>query len=85
VSSFHQYDRARGFFEMQRTPVRSQTIVALGYDDEEKILEIEFRRRGTYQYLNVPDFLYRGLMLAESKGSFFNTRIANRYEHREVK
>ena len=70
---------------MNRDAVKSSTIRAIGYDPTTATLEIEFHRRGTYQYEGVPEFLYRGLMLADSKGEFFNSRIANRYRHREVR
>ena len=70
---------------MKRDPVKSATIRSIGYEAETETLEIEFHRRGTYQYIGVPEFLFRGLMLSDSKGTFFNTRIANRYLHREAR
>jgi hypothetical protein len=70
---------------MDREVVRSSTLRSIGYDPATQTLEIEFHRRGTYQYLAVPEFIYKGLMLSSSKGTFFNTRIADRYDHREVR
>lgn len=70
---------------MDRQDVRSSTIRSIGYDAETSVLEVEFHRRGTYRYFDVPEFLHRGLMLAASKGSFFNDRIAERYRHEEVR
>ena len=54
-------------------------IRSVGYDPDTSSLEIEFHHGRIYRYLDVPEFLYRGLMLAQSKGSFFNTRIVDRY------
>ena len=70
---------------MERESVKSSTIRSVGYDALSHTLEIEFCDRGTYQYFEVPEFLYRGLMLTPSKGTFFNDRIANRYRHEEVR
>ena len=70
---------------MQREIVKSTTIRSIGYDAATATLEIEFHRRGTYRYEDVPEFLYRGLMLAKSKGEFFNSRIADRYRHSEIR
>jgi lysyl-tRNA synthetase class 2 len=44
------------------------------------ILEIEFRRGGVYRYLEVPELLYRRLMASQSKGAFFNSGIADRFQ-----
>ena len=39
---------------MDRQSVRSSNISSIGYDENNRILEIEFRHGGIYQYLNVP-------------------------------
>lgn len=70
---------------MRHTPVRSSTLRSVGYDHATGTLEIEFQRGGTYAYVGVPEFLYKGLMLAVSKGRFFNERIATRYQSRRVR
>lgn len=69
---------------MKRERVKSSSIRSIGYDAATQTLEIEFQRRGTFQYFGVPEFAYRALMLAPSKGSYFNDRIANRYKQSEV-
>jgi len=65
--------------------VGSNTFRAIGYDVPTATLEVEFCQRGTYRFFNVPEFLYRGLMLAPSKGAYFNKSIATRYRHEEVR
>lgn len=60
--------------------VNSTMIVAVGYDPSLRTLEIELRRGARVcHYHDVPEFLYWGLLAAQSKGHFFTTRIAGRY------
>ena len=69
---------------MKREPVQSSAIRSIGYDAQNHVIEIESINGRTYQYLNVPEFLYRGLMLARSKGEYFGRRINNRFHSMEV-
>jgi len=69
---------------MERQQVQSSVIRSVGFDRDKSVLEIEFTHGAVYQYSGVPEFLYRGLMLAASKGEFFNTRIAGRYSYTET-
>ncbi|MBR1164600.1 KTSC domain-containing protein [Bradyrhizobium elkanii] len=65
---------------MMRTPVRSSTLVSVGYDEAKQVLEIEFRRNSVYQYSGVPRPIYKQLMAASSKGSYFDRRIRNQFK-----
>jgi hypothetical protein len=69
---------------MERIAVSSSSIKAVAFDPQTLTLEIEFIARGTYQYFDVPEFLYRGLLVARSKGAFFNSRIHDRYRCTEL-
>jgi hypothetical protein len=69
---------------MKRTPVQSTAIRSIGYDSTAKTLDIEFLNRRVYRYFDVPEFLYRGFMLAGSKGGYFKTRINNRFSCEEI-
>jgi hypothetical protein len=69
---------------MKREPVRSSAIRAVGFDPRSRTLEVEFTNGRVYRYFDVPEFLYRGFMVAPSKGSYFNTRIDDRFRHEEV-
>ena len=64
--------------------MRSSVIRSVGFDRSGGVLEIEFNDGDLYQYRGVPEFLHRGLMVAESKGAFFNSRIANRFPYRHI-
>jgi hypothetical protein len=60
---------------MQRQHVSSSNLKAVGYDPSTKTLEIEFLNGGLYQYSNVPQNIYDGLMLASSHGQYFDSHI----------
>lgn len=47
-------------------------------------LEIEFHSGGVYQYFNVPESVYVGLLHAASKGSYFHEQIRDRYRYQRV-
>ncbi|MCL5429332.1 MAG: KTSC domain-containing protein [Chloroflexi bacterium] len=60
---------------MERIPVASTTMSSMGYDLESRTLEIEFVGGAIYQYFDVPEEIYQGLLSAESKGRYFNLVI----------
>ena len=69
---------------MERVKVRSTDIVSVGYDSSFGILEVEFKRGSTYQYVNVPENVFKELMSADSIGSYFNKHIRDQYQNTEV-
>ena len=69
---------------MTRVPVNSTMFVSIGFEAEEGTLEVEFVKGGTYRYYEVPELLYSGLVLAASKGTFFNRNIEGRYRYSKV-
>lgn len=69
---------------MNRQTVISSNIKSIGYDLKLKILEIEFREGGIYQYFNVPEFIFNNLMRASSHGSYFNKYIKNNYRWTKI-
>ena len=60
---------------MERKRVSSSNLASVGYDPETKTLEIEFLNGGLYQYFNVPESIYNGLMAASSRGSYFDQYV----------
>lgn len=64
---------------MRRTPVESSTMLSIGYDSTEQVLEIEFTSGIVYQYLEVTATVFKELMDAESKGRYFNGEIRDDY------
>lgn len=68
---------------MNRTNVTSSNIASIGYDADQMILEVEFVNGTIYQYFDVPESLYVGIMSADSHGKYLNEYIKRggyRYE-----
>ena len=55
---------------MERQPVKSTNVDSVGYNAEEKVLEVCFRSGGVYQYAGVQPEMYADLLAAESIGRF---------------
>ena len=70
---------------MNRTPVTSSNLKSVGYDAASSTLEVEFLHGGIYQYSNVPESRYSGLMGASSHGEYFDANIKKAgYSFRKV-
>ena len=65
---------------MIRQSLASSDLASVGYDKETKILEIEFNSGGVYQYFEVPEYIYEGLLYASSHGKYFNQNIKENYQ-----
>jgi KTSC domain len=63
---------------VRREPVSSAALSSVGWDDG--TLEIEFTSGEVYRYRDVPALVFRQLLRAESKGTFFQERIRDRYD-----
>lgn len=66
---------------MNRIAVASSAMVSAGYDEAARVLEIEFRSRAVYQYLDVGPETYADFLHASSKGRFFHDRIQDRFKY----
>ncbi|HEU5102705.1 MAG TPA: KTSC domain-containing protein [Roseiflexaceae bacterium] len=64
---------------MQLIKVDSSMIYALGYDEEQQVLEVVFKRKGVYRYRDVPKHVYEGLLKASSKGGYMRDTIIDMY------
>jgi len=69
---------------MERVSVQSSNLESVGYDEETKILEIEFKGGSVYRYYNVPKDIYDELLEAESKGKYFWRNIRNEFNYKKV-
>lgn len=63
---------------MDRTPVSSSNISAIGYDSDSEMLEVEFTNGAVYSYSGVPLGEYDGFMNADSKGKYLHANIKGR-------
>lgn len=69
---------------MERIPVQSSNLSAIGYDSETETLEVEFLNGTAYEYRNVPQVVYEQFMNASSLGSFFNREISKNYPYSKI-
>lgn len=65
---------------MKKINVVSGNLKAVGYDEFEHFLIVDFKNGRSYRYLNVPLKTYEALLAASSKGKYFNQQIKDRYK-----
>ncbi|SFB43329.1 KTSC domain-containing protein [Pseudomonas simiae] len=64
---------------MDMIAVRSGAMTSVGYDPDTRKMCIRFQQGHSYDFCNVPPAIHQGLMLAGSKGSYYNQFIRDRY------
>jgi len=62
----------------------SSVIRRFVYDQNECELWVEFTTGRKYVYSNIPEEVASAFRCAFAKGIYFNTRIRDRFPHREV-
>lgn len=62
-----------------REPVVSSHLRSVGYDEDRRVLSVEFHSGSVYEYFGVPGAEHRALMQADSKGRHFNLHIRRSY------
>jgi hypothetical protein len=69
---------------VDRKAVESGAVVAVGYDADRELLQIEFPGARVYEYQAVPASVYAWLMRVPEKGSFIQRMIAPNYRYRAL-
>jgi hypothetical protein len=69
---------------MERSPVSSSNIESVGYDEDSETLEVEFKNGTLYQYFDVPQGAFNGLVNAESVGGYLAENIKGVYRYSRV-
>ena len=69
---------------MERIPVDSSDVAAIGYDDESQTLEVEFIKSGVYQYFGVPREVFEAFLAADSKGRFLAQNVKGQFEYSQM-
>jgi KTSC domain len=69
---------------MKLQAVTSEMLIAAGYDQKSRILEVIFNGGDRYQYKEVPEFEYEGLMSAESIGQYMHKHIIGHYDYERL-
>ncbi|WP_300442815.1 KTSC domain-containing protein [Zoogloea sp.] len=64
--------------------VDSSNIERIGYDFSSSTLRIEFKSNRTYDYANVPEYIFNELRNASSVGSYHARNIKNIYPYTEI-
>ena len=64
---------------MDRLPVQSSTLVWVSYSTDRFLLESKFRDGGVYRFFQVPARCAEELLASDSKGTYFNQHIRNRF------
>jgi KTSC domain len=64
---------------MEREPVTSSVVAAIGYDSKFQWLEIELKTGSLYLYREVPAHIHQAFMAALSKGTFYNQYVRDDY------
>lgn len=63
----------------------SATIKAIGYDQESRVLQVEFVSGARYRYRDVDPDVYAAFLSAPSKGTYFDRQIKKKgYSYRRV-
>lgn len=69
---------------MRVAAVESTTLATVAYDGVRELLQLEFCSRRVYQYFGVPTAVHQALLLAPSKGGYFNQAIRGRFLYRRI-
>ena len=64
--------------------VNSSNLRAVGYNPQTGTLTIQFRNNRIYEYFNVPQHIFDGLLTAPSKGRYHHKYI-KRYPYRRIR
>ncbi|WP_081415102.1 KTSC domain-containing protein [Ectobacillus panaciterrae] len=68
---------------MTMQSVISSKLIAVGYNTSSMILRIQFKN-GTYDYYDVPEHIYTGLMNAASHSRYHSNFIKNSYRYTRI-
>jgi KTSC domain len=69
---------------LEQIDLDSTALTWVRYFPEKHILRIELRTGRCYDYFTVPARIYRELLVAESKGRYYNHYIRNDFPCTEV-
>ena len=69
---------------MNVTAVESSTLATIAYDRTRELLQLEFNSHAIYQYRKVPSSVHEALLLAPSKGRYFNQAIRGKFAYSRI-
>ncbi len=59
----------------------SSNIARYAYDQESRVLAVEFKNGGTYNYFDLPEAVFEQMQAALSKGQFLAQQIKGSYRY----
>ena len=63
-------------------PVSSSNVAAVDYDEERRVLVVQYNSGGVYEYFpDVPREVYEGVLNAESVGKAMNELVKPNYQY----
>ncbi|CAC9531336.1 hypothetical protein [uncultured Gammaproteobacteria bacterium] len=69
---------------IQMIQVSSSNIAAVGYDEQNEIVHVQFLNNTEYIYKGAPQHEYEGLLNAPSVGSYLNRNFKNFYPYERI-
>ncbi len=69
---------------MEMHQVNSSNVAAVGYEEDSQTLQVEFNSGGSYQYFDVPQPIFDGLLNAASVGGYLNDNVKGSYRYSRV-
>ncbi|WAH58490.1 KTSC domain-containing protein [Pseudomonas silvicola] len=69
---------------MERSPVSSSNVESVGYEGDSETLEVEFKNGALYQYFDVPQSIFEGLISADSVGGYLAENVKGVYRYSRV-
>jgi hypothetical protein len=70
---------------LDRIPLDSTLLAWVRYLPDLRLLQVGLRTGGDYEYFDVPAHTYSGLLVAESKGRYYNLHIRNEFRYQRIK
>ncbi|MGL1936698.1 MAG: KTSC domain-containing protein [Fibrobacterales bacterium] len=63
---------------------QSSNVAGFGYEATKLTLTVVFNNGSKYEYYNVPDNIYRGIVAADSKGTYLNRCIKGVFTYKHI-
>jgi len=70
---------------MTRIKINSDKLLSVGYEPDAELLELEFPDKEVYEYHKVHPVIYMGLMHTDSKESYFDNHIRDKFRYNVVR
>jgi len=66
---------------MEQIALSSSTLRSAGYEPKSMTMEVVFLNGTIYQYFDVPEHVFQGLLTAPSAGIYLNSSIKGAYRY----